>query len=132
MIKGMDIQQRILRSVSRTNWILLVAACAVGGATATFDFTMGILAGGLIVTLNFHLMYRMLKKTLSPSRKFPLRAILTRYYLRLGLSVIIIFILIAKNCVNPGGLLIGLSIVVASIMIAGFSELKKVILKEAV
>jgi len=128
----MDIQRRILHSVSRTNWILLVAACAVGGATATFDFTMGILAGGLMVTLNFHLMYRMLGKTLSTSRKYSLRAILTRYYLRLGLSVIIIFILISKNYVNPGGLLIGLSIVVASIMIAALSELKKVILKEAV
>ena len=128
----MNIQQRILRSVTRTNWILLVAACAVGGASTTFDFTMGILAGGLIVTLTFHLMYRMLKKNLSPSSKFSLKAILIRYYLRLGLSVIIIFILISKNYVDPGGLLIGLSIVVASIMLAALFELKKAILKEAV
>ena len=128
----MNIQQRILRSVTRTNWILLVAACAVGGASTTFEFTMGILAGGLIVTLNFHLMYRMLKKNLSPSSKFSLKAILIRYYLRLGLSVIIIFILISKNYVDPGGLLIGLSIVVASIMLAALFELKKAILKEAV
>jgi len=128
----MNIQQRILHSVSRTNWILLLAACAVGWISTTLDFTMGILAGGLIVTLNFHLMYRMLKKALSPSKKFSLRAILTRYYLRLGLSVVIIFILISKNYVDPGGLLIGLSIVVASIMLAALSELKKVILKEAV
>jgi len=128
----MNIQQRILHTVSRTNWVLLLVASTLGGAITTFDFTMGILAGGLIVTLNFHLMYRMLKKTLSASRAFSLRAILTRYYLRLGLSVIIIFILISKNYVNPGGLLIGLSIVVASIMIAALSELKKVILKEAV
>ena len=107
-------------------------ASAAGGVSAKFDFTMGILAGGLIVTINFHLMYRMLKKTLSSSRKLSLRGILARYYLRLGLSVVIIFILITRNYVNPGGLLIGLSIVVASIMIAALSELRKVIIKEAI
>ena len=94
--------------------------------------TLGILAGGLFVTLNFHFLYRMLNKSLFLTRKLSLRSILTRYYLRLGLSVVIMFILISKNYVNTGGLLIGLSIVVGSILIAALFELKKVILKEAV
>jgi hypothetical protein len=130
-MNGMNIQQRILQSVARTNWILLLMASATGGVLATFDFAMGILAGGLIVTINFHFMYRLLKKTFSSSRKLSLRAILAKYYLRQGLSVVIIFILITRNYVSPGGLLLGLSIVVASIMIAALSELKKIILKEA-
>ena len=47
------------------------------------------------------------------------------------LSVIIIFIIVSKNYVDPGGLLIGLSVVVASIMIAAVYELKNIICKEA-
>jgi hypothetical protein len=46
-------------------------------------------------------------------------------------SGFIIFILIAGHYVNPVGLVIGLSVVVASIMLATLRELKNLIFKEA-
>jgi hypothetical protein len=47
-------------------------------------------------------------------------------------SGFIIFILIAGNFVNPLGLIIGLSVVVLSILLATLREIAKLIFKEAV
>ena len=128
----MDIQQRILRFITCSNWVVLLVASIAAGIIAKFDFTMGIIAGGLIVTINFHLMYRTLKKAFNRTRLPSVKSIIARHYLRFMLSAILIFFLISKNMVDPGGLLIGLSVVVVSIMIAALCELKNIIFKEAI
>ena len=129
----MNIQWRILKFVTHANWILLLVASAVAGLTSTFDFTTGILAGGLIVTVNFHLMHRSLKKNLIPPPHLSsAKSVFVKHYLRFVSSIIVIYILISKNYVDPGGLLIGLSVVVASIMTASLFELKKILFKEAI
>jgi hypothetical protein len=118
----MGIQQRILRFI----------ASIAAGIIAKFDFTMGIIAGGLIVTINFHLMYRTLQKAFNRPRLPSVKSILARHYFRFMSSVVLIFVLISKHMVDPGGLLIGLSVVVVSIKIAALYELKNIIFKEAV
>jgi hypothetical protein len=128
----MNIQQRILKFVSRANWVLLLITSAAGSVFTNTGFTIGIMAGGLLVTINFQLTCRTIKKTLTPPHFSSTKSILAKYYVRFLFSVMVIFILISKQYVDPGGLLIGLSIVVASIMIAALCELKKIILKEAV
>ena len=128
----MNIQFRILKFVTRANWILLLVAIAMGGLIATFDFTTGVLAGGLIVTINFHLMYRSLRKNLNPPPHLSsAKSVFVKHYVRFISSIVVIYILVSKNIVDPGGLLIGLSVVVVSIMIASLFELKKIINKEA-
>lgn len=128
----MDIQQRILKFVTWTNWILFAAASILSLIVSRPDFARGIIFGGLIVTVNFHLLARTLKKALTPPHLASPNAILAKYYLRFILSGIIIFVLIAGHIVNPIGLILGLSVVVASIMLATLCELKKLIFKEAV
>ncbi len=128
----MNAQARILRFVTRTNWILLIATTAAGLALAQGDFALGIAAGGLIVTINFHLLARTLKKALSPPHLASHHSIIAKYYLRFIASGVIIFILIAGHCVDPLGLFIGLSVVVASMFTARALELSKLIFKEAV
>ena len=93
---------------------------------------MGIIFGGLIVTINFHLLYRTLKKALTPPHLASLWVVLSKYYIRFIVSALIIFILISKHYVNPIGLFIGLSVVVVSIMLATMYEFKKLIFKEAI
>ena len=95
------------------------------------DFARGIIFGGLIVTINFHLLYRTLKKALRPSRLSSYRVVLAKYYIRFLISGLIIFVLISGHYVDPLGLFIGLSIVVASIILATMCELTKQIFKEA-
>jgi hypothetical protein len=128
----MDIQQRILTFVTRTNWILLSAVTLVGVLAASADFALGLVFGGLIVTVNFHLLARTLKKALTPPHIASPNAVLAKYYLRFVASGFIIFVLIAGHVVNPIGLILGLSVVVASIILATLCELKKIIFKEAV
>jgi len=128
----LSIQQRLLMFIVRANWILLGIAGGLGGVFASHGFTLGIIAGGLIVTVNFHLLYRTLKRSLAPPYSASPNRVLLKYYIRFLLSGLIIFILLSDGVVEPGGLLIGLSVVVASILLATLCEVKKIIFNEAV
>jgi len=126
-----EIQQRLLKFVTRTNWVLFFLASISGVIILPPDFSRGIIFGGLIVTINFHLLYRTLKKAFRPSRLSSHRVVLAKYYIRFLVSGVIIFVLISGHYVDPLGLFIGLSVVVASIMLATICELTKHIFKEA-
>ncbi len=127
----MSIQQRILKCVTWTNWILFFVLTTGGFLFFAKSFALGILFGGLIVTVNFHLLARTLKKALTPPHLSSHRKALVKYYIRFVVSGLIIFVLIAKHVVDPLGLFVGLSLVVASIFFATMCELKNLILKEA-
>lgn len=128
----MEIQHRLIKFITLTNWILFFIASILGFVISPPAFAKGIFFGGLIVTINFHMLSRTLKNALTPPHLSSYNAILAKYYVRFVVSGIIIFILIAKGYVNPIGLIIGLSIVVASIILATIFELKRLIFKEAV
>lgn len=128
----MNIQKRILKMITRANWVLLVVAGLAGLLWAPPAFARGIIFGGLIVTVNFHLLARTLKKALTPPHLASHNVILAKYYVRFTISGVIIFFLISKHLVDPLGLFIGLSVVVASIMLATAVEITKLIFKEAV
>ena len=127
-----NIQQRILTFVTRSNWILLVSISLIGLLAASPAFARGMIFGGLIVTVNFHLLSKTLKKALRPQRLTSPNAILFKYYIRFIISGVIIFLLIHQQVVNPIGLFVGLSVVVASITLATMVEVKKHLFKEAV
>ncbi|MFH2047683.1 MAG: ATP synthase subunit I [Pseudomonadota bacterium] len=128
----MKLQQNLLKFVVRTNWILFCLVSILGYLFASPKFAIGIISGGLIVTINFHLLYKTLKKSLTPPHLASHNVVLAKYYVRFAVSGVIIFILISGHYVNPLGLFIGLSVVVASIMIAAILEFKKLIFKEAI
>ena len=128
----MDIQQRLLKFVTRTNWILFIFASIIGLAVATPGFARGIIFGGLIVTINFHLLYKTLKKAFTPPHISSHNVVLAKYYIRFIISGLILYLLIRGNFVDPLGLFVGLSVVVASITLATACEIKKIIFKEAV
>lgn len=127
----MEIQQRILKFVTRTNWILFGAASTLGFVLAPADFARGVLFGGLLVTINFHLLSKTLQKALTPPHLASHNLVLIKYYLRFFATGFIIFILIVAKIVHPIGLVLGLSIVVLSIILATLCEIKRLIFKEA-
>jgi hypothetical protein len=118
--------------VTRTNWVLLVLTSALGLAFLPIDFAKGILFGGLIVTVNFHLLSRTLKKALTPPHLSSHNVVLAKYYFRFFVSGVILLFLIQGKVVAPLGLIVGLSVVVASIFMATILEVSKLIMKEAV
>ncbi len=95
------------------------------------NYARGVFFGGLLVTINFHLLARTLKKALTPPHLSSHNVILAKYYLRFIGSGFIIFVLIAGHFVHPVGLVIGLSVVVFSIILATLREFTKLIFKEA-
>lgn len=117
--------------MSRANWVLLTGATAAAVLLAPLDFALGVLSGGLIVTVNFHLLARTLQRALQPPHLASHHSVLAKYYLRFIVSGFVIFLLIAGGVVNPLGLVIGLSVVVMSIILATIREVKKIIFKEA-
>ncbi len=146
-----DIQQRMVGFVVKSNWFLFIIITILGFINTPFKFALGILFGGVLVTVNFHLLRHTLYKTFDSSkfdtspqtnenredaypinRRSILSSVIVKYYIRFVISGIVIFTLINKNIVEPMGLIIGLSVVVASIMAATALELTRLIFKEAV
>jgi hypothetical protein len=127
----LDIQQRIINFVTRSNWILFGVATILGFVLFAPHVALGILFGGLLVTINFHLLAKTLKKALTPPHLASHNLVLAKYYLRFLISGFIIFLLIASHIVHPVGLVMGLSVVVFSIILATILEVKKLICKEA-
>ena len=134
----MEIPKRIIDFVTASNWFLFVVATLFSFINTPFRFALGFMLGALIVTVNFHLLKRTLKKAFQPPARVIqdgrtlLTGVLVKYYIRFIISGIVIFLLISKDIVNPLGLLAGLSVVVASMFTATILELTKLIFREAV
>ena len=62
----MNTQQRLLKFVLWSNWVLLALVSLLGISIASPGVSRGILCGGLLVNINFHLLYRTLRKSLTP------------------------------------------------------------------
>jgi hypothetical protein len=131
-ITKVEIQQRILIFVTRTNWILFAVASIIGFLLLPANYARGVLFGGLLVTVNFHLLARTLRKALTPPHLSSHNVVIAKYFLRFIGSGFIIFVLIAGHFVHPVGLIIGLSVVVFSIILATLREFTILIFKEAV
>lgn len=111
---------------------MLVLSSLAGLLLVSPKFALGIFLGGLIVTVNFHLLARTLKKALTPPHLASPNVVITKYYIRFIVSAVLIFLIIVSKIVNPLGLIAGLSIVVFSIMLATLVEVKHLLVKEAV
>ena len=118
--------------MTRCNWILCAFASAIGFAFFPAGVALGIFFGGLLVTINFQLLAKTLKKALTPPHLASHNLVLAKYYLRFLVSGFIIFLLIIGKVVHPVGLVVGLSVVVFSIILATICEVKKLIFEEAV
>jgi hypothetical protein len=125
------IQQRLLAFVIRTNWVLFLSLSLLAVWLTSPAFFRGVVCGGLLVIINFHLLARTLRRALAPPHLASTGTVLAKYYIRFIISGVVIFFLISTHFVNPLGLVVGLSVVVGSIMLATLCELTKLIFKEA-
>lgn len=123
---GVREEERLLKVIVFSNWILLSVLTVGGFLLRTWGFGWGVLAGGLIIAINFHFLYRTLKKSLNPLKLARPGMILAKYYIRFLISALIIYVLISEHYVDPLGLLLGLSIIVISLLIGLFYEVRKI------
>lgn len=127
----MGIQRRILTFVTRANWVLMVLSSLAGLLLMSPKFALGVFSGGIIVTVNFHLLAGTLKKALTPPHLVSPNVVIAKYYVRFIISGILIFLVVLSQRVHPLGLFVGLSVVVFSIMLATLVEVTHLIFKEA-
>ena len=105
------------KRIEIANWIVLAILLIPSLIFAPLKFALGVLLGGFISILNFHWLGHNLRsvfKNLSGSVK---GSVMVKYYIRLVITGIILYLLISGNLVNVIGLIIGLSVVVINIII---------------
>ncbi|THB75873.1 MAG: ATP synthase subunit I [Desulfobacteraceae bacterium] len=134
----MEVSHRIVRFVTRSNWVILILGLLLASMISLpLDYTLGILFGGVIVALNFHLLKKTLFRSFQPDvvtmkGRSLMGITLMKYYIRFTVSGGVIYLLITNHIVHPLGLVAGLSVIVASMFIATMLELTRLFFKEAV
>ncbi len=126
------------RHLKIANLVVLALLVAAGFLWQGAQFALGVLVGGLVAVINFHLLHRTLKGTLervgvNPEEiKGQAKAFFAaRQMLRFAALVAIIYLLVSHGWVNIFGLVVGLSTVVITLILAGINELRKLKNKEA-
>lgn len=127
----MESQQRIIHFVTYANWLLLILATVIGFLVFAREVGVGVAVGGGLVTVNFHLLAKTLEKAFRPPHIASIKSVLIKYYLRFTITGVIIFVLMVTRSVDPFGLIAGLSVVVASMMLAAVNEVRQSLFKEA-
>ncbi len=125
------------RQLKMANWLVLAILVLVGLIWRGQAFALGVLVGGLVAVVNFHLLHRALKGTLEQVGANPEEAqsrakafFAARQLLRFFALLAIIFFLVTRGWVNIFGLLVGLSTVVLTLILAAIQEMIKLKNKE--
>ncbi|EFK11897.1 conserved hypothetical protein [delta proteobacterium NaphS2] len=123
-----------LQDIKIFNWIILFILGTLSGIFMSVQFTLGVILGGLIIIGNFSLLNNTMRKAFSDQgvMKGKKMALIAKFYFRLAIMGLIIYILISNGWVNPIGLAVGLSIVVLSILNFGIRAAFRTSSREAV
>ena len=113
------------RKIEIANWIVLAILFITSWIFTPFDFYLGVLLGGFISILNFYWMERGLRGIFTNTAGNVKGGVLVKYYIRLVLTAIVLYFLIANGTVHAIGLLIGLSVVVINIIITLITTMAK-------
>ncbi len=126
------------RTLKLANWTILTLLVVLGYVWQGPQFALGVLVGGLLMVLNFHWLHHNLKGLLAgaaaapegqsgPSKAF----FAARQFLRFGVALVVLFLLLSQEWVNIFGLVAGLSTTVLTLMAVAFIEMIKLKKKEA-
>jgi hypothetical protein len=119
------VKDPLQKKIELSNWIVLTVIFIPAIIFTPFEFAMGILLGGFISILNFHWMERGLQSIFQRTSGNIKGPYLIKYYIRLGITAVVLYFLIAYGTVNVIGLLIGLSVVLINIIIFVITSLTK-------
>jgi hypothetical protein len=120
--------------LKKRNWITLLVLSSISYFLFSSALTLGVIAGGLIVIINFSLFQHTLRKAFSSENhgKVKKSIILIKGFLRLLAMGIVLYLLIVTLCVHPIGLAFGLSTVVISIVSFGITNAAKLMIRGTV
>ena len=113
--------EKALGKLATQNWIILMILGLASFFFMSSGFTLGVILGGLLIIANFSLLQHTVRHAFSSESAMKTKkpVMILKYYFRLAIMGIIIYILITRELVNPIGLTVGLSIIVISIIYLG-------------
>ena len=121
-LTGKDPFQQRLEVV---NWVVLAVFVLASAVIFSLNFTLGVLLGGLISIVNYHWLCRDVKKVFQHLTDRAKSRIMFKYYLRFGVTAVVLFFIISSRIVDVIGLLIGLSTVIINIALSAVMALSK-------
>jgi hypothetical protein len=107
----------IQKKIEVGNWLVLAAAVIISSLFLPYEYVLGVLAGGLVSIANFYWLARDLKVAFE---RFADRArpfIVMKFYARLLITGVVLYLVITQLHVSVIGLVIGLSLVMFNIVI---------------
>jgi hypothetical protein len=113
------------KKLELTNWTILGIILAPSFIFLSQQFTLGVLLGGLISIVNFHWLGRDLRKVFSSLSDSSKSSIMFKYYIRFGITAVILYFIITGGLVDIIGLLVGLSLVVINVVFTVITTFSK-------
>ncbi|MDD3580943.1 MAG: ATP synthase subunit I [Desulfobacca sp.] len=128
------------RHLKVATWIMLAALTLIGWLWQGGDFALGILVGGVLTAVNFHVLAHVLTGTLNRPggevQKWEVSGrqgmLFLKNIIRLTIMAMILYMVVKYSLVNIWGLVVGLSSVVLTLILLGINEIRKLYLKEAI
>ncbi len=114
---------QLLAEIAHRNWIILVVLVLFSLFWQSLPITMGVLAGGVLVIINYRWMGRSLFKLLNEPQLAAGKSYKRNYLFRLVFITTAIYLLLARGEIHPLALVVGLSVVVINLMIATIKRL---------
>ncbi len=104
------------RKLEITNWVVLGLLLLGSTVLQSFHFSLGVLLGGLISIVNFYWLHQNLRDTFQRLMDGSKSSILLKYCVRLVVTAVILYLIIAYRVADVLGLLLGLSIVIINMV----------------
>ena len=114
---------RLLAEMAQRNWIVLLVLVILSLFWQSLSVTLGVLAGGVLVIINYRWLGRSLFKVISNPQQGAEKGFKRNYLFRLVFIASSIYILLVRGGVHPIALAVGLSVVVINIAITTVKRL---------
>lgn len=118
-----SIDDQLLKQLSRTNWWVLAFMLVMSLFWQSARVSLGILAGGLLVVLNFGWMGHSLLKVMNAPHTGSARGFKRNYFFRLLVVGSALYLLLERDAVQPLALVVGLSVVVINLILTTLKRL---------
>ncbi|MDI6727213.1 MAG: ATP synthase subunit I [Smithellaceae bacterium] len=115
------------KKIELSGLLLLAGLVASSYLFMPGHFTLGLLLGGLISSLNFIWLRRDLRVFFLRKHSRGKASVIFMFYLRLTITAALIYMIISRQWADIVGLLVGLSLVVLSIIITLWRERKSLL-----
>ncbi len=118
-----DEGEKLLQRIELTSAVILVSLILGAAIFFSWNAASGVLLGGGIVIISFHVLKWQLRRTLQRPGRLPGRAaVFFSYYLRFLATLFVVFLVVYFGLATPLPILIGLSVMILSIVLVGAYE----------